>query len=250
MNTQAPGVTGEDPPVRLDPRIKPEAVREVFRRGGRLHLPGIFPAEVASRIHRALVAETPWTLHFNEGESRHLDLPVADYEALDDASRRAFLAPLHARARAGFQYLYENFAISDLHPAGQYAQSYLMRVYEFMRSPAFLQFARALTGLDEIVTLDMQATRYRAGHFLTAHDDGVEGKGRLAAYVLNFTTGWRADCGGILQFIDHDGHVAEGLVPTFNALNVFRVPSLHAVSAVAPFVTAPRLSLTGWLRKL
>jgi Rps23 Pro-64 3,4-dihydroxylase Tpa1-like proline 4-hydroxylase len=248
MNTDVPGAASEDPPVRLDPRINPQAVREVFRRGGRLHLPGIFPAEVASRIHRALVAETPWVLHFNDGESRHLDLPSADFEVLDETSRRAFLAPLHARARGGFQYLYENFAISDLHASGQCADSYLMRVYEFMRSPAFMQFARTLTGLEQIVNLDMQATRYRAGHFLTAHDDDVEGKGRLAAYVLNFTPGWRADCGGILQFIDHDGHVAEGLVPTFNALNVFRVPSLHAVSAVAPFVTAARLSLTGWLR--
>jgi Rps23 Pro-64 3,4-dihydroxylase Tpa1-like proline 4-hydroxylase len=117
-----------------------------------------------------------------------------------------------------------------------------------MRSPAFLQFARVMTGFDQIVNVDMQATRYRAGHFLTAHDDGVEGKGRLAAYVLNFTPGWRADYGGILQFIDHDGHVAEGLVPAFNALNVFKVPALHSVSTVAPFVTASRLSLTGWLR--
>jgi Rps23 Pro-64 3,4-dihydroxylase Tpa1-like proline 4-hydroxylase len=37
-------------------------------------------------------------------------------------------------------------------------------------------------------------------------------------------------------------------VPAFNALNVFRVPALHSVSTVAPFVSAARLSLTGWLR--
>lgn len=248
MNAGVQGVADEDPPVRLDPRLDPRALREVFRRGGRLHLPGIFTAEVATRIHRALATETPWTLHYNEGETRHLDLAVAEFDALDEPTRRAFMASLHARARLGFQYVFDNFPISDLHPDGQYAHSYLMRVYEFMRTPAFLQFARTLTGFDNIVNVDMQATRYRAGHFLTAHDDDVEGKGRLAAYVLNFSPRWRADFGGILQFIDHDGHVAEGLVPTFNALNVFRVPALHAVSAVAPFVTAPRLSLTGWLR--
>ena len=45
-----------------------------------------------------------------------------------------------------------------------------------------------------------------------------------------------------------DGHVAEAYTPGFNSLNIFRVPQAHSVSQVASFVTAERLSITGWLR--
>ena len=70
-----------------------------------------------------------------------------------------------------------------------------------------------------------------------------------AAYVLNFTPRWSPDWGGILNFIDRDGHVAEGYTPAFNALNVFRVPQLHSVSCVSPYAQAGRYSITGWLRE-
>lgn len=60
--------------------------------------------------------------------------------------------------------------------------------------------------------------------------------------------GWRADWGGLLLFQDADGHVSEGYVPKLNALNLFAVPQTHAVSQVASFVTASRLSITGWIR--
>jgi len=56
--------------------------------------------------------------------------------------------------------------------------------------------------------------------------------------------------GGILQFIAEDGHLAEGYAPSFNALNLFNVPQLHAVSYVAPFAQAGRFSVNGWLREL
>ena len=66
--------------------------------------------------------------------------------------------------------------------------------------------------------------------------------------MLNLTPDWRTDWGGLLAFIDEDGHVAEAYRPSYNALNIFRVPQRHAVSFVAPFAGAPRLSITGWIR--
>jgi len=156
---------------------------------------------------------------------------------------------VHASAGRRFQYLYDSFPISDVYERGEGRELYVMRVYEFLNSPEFLDFARRVTGVASIALVDAQATRYRPGHFLTHHDDLIAEKKRVAAYVLNFTARWVADWGGILQFISADGHVAEGYVPVFNALNLFRVPQLHAVSYVAPFAQAPRLSITGWLRE-
>ena len=122
-------------------------------------------------------------------------------------------------------------------------------VYDLLNSAPFLAFIRALTGDSRAAYVDAQATRYRPGDFLTAHDDDVEGKNRLFAYVMNFTPAWRADWGGLLAFHDADGHVAEAYTPTFNALNIFRVPQVHAVTQVASFAAGPRLSITGWIRE-
>ena len=66
--------------------------------------------------------------------------------------------------------------------------------------------------------------------------------------MLNFTPTWRADWGGILNFIDADGHISEGYTPAFNALNIFKVPQNHAVSMVTPFAREGRYSITGWLK--
>ena len=99
--------------------------------------------------------------------------------------------------------------------------------------------------MTEIARADAQATCYRPGHFLTRHDDYIDG--RLVAYVLNFTPAWNPDWGGMLLFTDERGHVEEGYVPAWNALNFLKVPQTHAVSLVAPFAGGLRYSITGWL---
>jgi Rps23 Pro-64 3,4-dihydroxylase Tpa1-like proline 4-hydroxylase len=65
---------------------------------------------------------------------------------------------------------------------------------------------------------------------------------------MNLTPGWSVDWGGLLMFVDQDGHVAEAYTPAFNALNLFQVPQPHAVSMVAPFAGGDRLAITGWVR--
>jgi SM-20-related protein len=242
-------VTAPDPLVERNPALTAGIVRPVLEKAGRIHLPHFFKPACAERIYQCLEFETPWQLHFNDG-ARNFDPPDEQIRLLPDASRVLLLDKLYDNAVANrFQGLYHTFPIHDAYHAGNRMDSYLMRVYEFLNSPAFLKFAREVTGVPTISVVDAQATLYRPGHFLTEHDDRAEGKRRVAAYVLNFTREWRADWGGILQFIDSDGHVAEGYTPAFNALNLFRVPQRHSVSFVAPYARAGRYSITGWLRE-
>ena len=70
-----------------------------------------------------------------------------------------------------------------------------------------------MTGDDRIDLADAQASRYRPGHVLTAHNDVSPGKNRLYGYVLNFSRDWRADWGGNLVFYGDDGHIQHGWVP-------------------------------------
>jgi Rps23 Pro-64 3,4-dihydroxylase Tpa1-like proline 4-hydroxylase len=236
-----------DPAIRLNPDLDVAAIAEVYARHGRVHVPAIFPVDVAARVHRALTAETPWSRVIRSA-SRHYDLVPGGWEALAREKRIEIEQAVYAQGRSGFGYFYENFAIADHHDAGRHLDSFLMRVFEFLNSPPLLHFARTVTGDETIALADAQATCFRAGDFLTAHDDAVEGKNRRAAYVLNFTPAWRADWGGLLHFLDRDGHVAEAYTPAFNALNILRVPQLHAVSCVNPLAGGARYSITGWLR--
>lgn len=237
-----------NPEVRCADGLDAARIAPVFARCGRLHIPGFLATDVATRVHHAMTQETPWSRVVGS-PARHHEFPPGAWEALSDQQRAEVERAVHAQGRSGFAYFYENFAVADLHAAGQHLDSYLMRVFEFLNSDPFLEFARRVVGAPGIAFADAQATCYRSGDFLTLHHDDIEGKRRKAAYVLNFSPGWRVDWGGVLQFLDADGHVSEGYAPTFNALNLLRVPQPHAVSYVTPLAGAARYSITGWLRE-
>jgi len=107
---------------------------------------------------------------------------------------------------------------------------------------------RAVTGIDELVKADAQATLFAPNHYLGSHSDSHVANGWRVAYVLNLAPdNWHPDWGGYLLFLNEDGDVVEGFRPRFNALNLFLVPQEHLVSYVPPFAPTARLAITGWL---
>jgi Rps23 Pro-64 3,4-dihydroxylase Tpa1-like proline 4-hydroxylase len=240
MSSASPFMPSPDVPPDLNPSLESAKLAEEFRRAQRIHIPNILTEPSAARLIRALQEETPWTVTFNKGAD-FLDVENVTTEHRAQLSRGAF-----ERARAGgFHYIYDNHRLSRNGEPYSNPAHYLAKVVTFLNAPRVLQFMREVTGLQEIAWADAQATLYRQGDFLAIHDDKTGGHKRLAAYVLNMTPGWRTDWGGVLQFIDERNHIAEGYVPCFNALNIFRVPALHAVSQVA-FFGGFRYSVTGW----
>jgi SM-20-related protein len=240
-------MNAERPEVRLSSALDVRTAAATYARAGRVQVTDVLEAPCAQRAYECLRNEVPWQLHFNDGD-RTYDVPGDQVQLLPEANRVLLLDAIHAKAQTRFQYLFNNFPIYDVHAAGRLHELYIMRVFEHLNSEGFLAFARELTGVTSISLVDAQATLYRGGHFLTCHDDLVTGKGRVAAYVLNFTPQWRADWGGILNFIDDEGDIVEGYTPRFNALNVFKVPQRHAVSYVTPFAQTGRYSISGWFR--
>jgi Rps23 Pro-64 3,4-dihydroxylase Tpa1-like proline 4-hydroxylase len=223
----------------LNPGLDSAALGDAFRRNGRVHIPSALTSSSAERLHRCLTQETKWSVTFNNGRD-FLDL---EYKNLQERSELA-LSTMR-RAATGFHYVFDNHRLSRNGEPYPDETHYLARVVEFLNSPQVLRFVREVTGLEAIARTDAQATLYRPGDFLTMHDDRIGGHKRLAAYVLNMTPYWRAEWGGVLQFIDDSGHIDEGYVPAFNALNMFKVPMLHSVSQVAIF-GGLRYSITGW----
>lgn len=236
--------------LELSRGLDPAKLRPAFERFGRLHLPGFLPARDAQAIHAALVGAPYHRSLTAAGKSYDIALETL---AAMPAERRAELeAAILEGGKTGFQYQFDAWRLSDLMEAGQRtggALAPLEAVYDLINSDAFLAFVRTLTGDPRCAYADAQATRYGPGDFLTAHDDDVAGKKQLYAMVLNFTPAWRPDWGGLLAFHDADGHVSEAYTPTFNALNIFRVPQQHAVTQVASFAGAQRFSITGWIRE-
>lgn len=234
---------------RLDAGLQPAEYAPVFRRYGRLHIPGILVPEDAIALNQAIAGSRAWRRSIRQSDDgTDLDVPLDAYMALDPGERAALERRAHETARDAFRYMFDTVRIGQDLEAGRPVEPALAAIQAFVNSQRFLDFLRALTQDDRIVYCDAMATRYLPGHFLTAHDDAAPGKHRLYAYVLNLTARWRADWGGILMFLDEEDHVAEGYTPAFNALNIFRVPQRHAVSMVAPYAGEPRLSVTGWVR--
>lgn len=233
--------------ITLNPDHDIDALAAEFSRRGRIHIPKFMTGDSARAIYNAVRREKNWNFVFFAG-GKHYDLDAAGWANLDAEKRATTTNIVHQEAQRSFSYMYDNIPIFDRVRGGGALSDTLRETYEFLNSGPFLGFARRLVGADDIAFADAQATRYGPGSFLTDHNDGVEGKNRRAAFVVNLTPEWRVDWGGFLNFFDENGNIEEAFKPTFNALNVFQVPAPHSVGYVTPFAGAPRYSVTGWLR--
>jgi SM-20-related protein len=220
----------------------------VYRTARRIHIPEALEQPSAERLHNALASQEHWNTVLNS-ETSVYDVSPEVIAGMPSGRWNALRGAVLTSAATKFHYLFENHRLSEQGEPYRDAAHPFAGVVKFLNSVSVLAWFRALTGHSAIARADVQATRYGAGHFLHVHDDLDQDKGRLAAYVLNLTPDWRPEWGGVLHFLDDDGHVAEGYVPRFNALNVFDVGMPHFVSYVAPFALRPRLSVTGWLRR-
>jgi Rps23 Pro-64 3,4-dihydroxylase Tpa1-like proline 4-hydroxylase len=241
QNMAAAALPDEFP--RLNPHLDPAALAAEFRRRGRMQIRNILTQASADRIHSCLRHETPYGLCLNTGgASRGLANLTPQQE--QDYTQKAW----REVGVDGFQFLFEQHNLSLEGEPYSDANHYWAKVVDFLNGPEFLDFARAVTGFADIEFADAQATLYRGGHFLTAHDDDTPGTKRRAAYVLSFASAWRPEWGGLLEFLDDKGRIEEGYMPQFNSLKLFRVPMTHYVSIVAPYAMVGRYSITGWLR--
>jgi SM-20-related protein len=232
---------------RVNPDLDVKLLRARFASGSRLRIGEFLAGDMAHRLAEALAADQRWIYLIN-GTSTVFEIPRATYEALDPIERGQIEQAVFAAAARGFQFRYEAIRVSDDDTERQRSATLLDGFAQFMSSPEAMSFLSSVTGMEDIVFADAQATRYSPGDFLTRHDDNVAGKHRRLAYVLGLTPEWHAEWGGLLLFSNAEGDVVETIVPRFNGLSLFSVPQAHSVSYVAPSSPHARTSVTGWLR--
>jgi Rps23 Pro-64 3,4-dihydroxylase Tpa1-like proline 4-hydroxylase len=230
----------------LNPALDSVRIAAAYRRDGRVHIRDVLTEESAKRVHRCLEQETDFALLVPAGTDQAQAWRLT---TLTPERHAELMTNAYNQAGDKFHHVYDAHSLSKHGEPYRDASHYLSAITAFLNSAPLLDFARAVTGATAIAVASADATRYRPGHFLNQHDDGHDPK-RLVAYVLNMTPHWRLDWGGALLFSDRPGHISEGYLPAFNALNLFSVPQEHMVGFVAPFAGAARYSITGWFRAL
>jgi SM-20-related protein len=236
------------PPLRINPQLDARALAGAFSAHHRLQVRNFLAEDSADYLYRLLLEHRHWFLTYNEGD-QHYESPLAEFLALDAAQRQRFMNAIYQRARGQFQYVFQQYAITQAIALGEQPGHPMHALEGFMNSEAVLSFMRDLTGQADIRRADTYASCYAPGHFLTRHDDRHASHDRVAAYVISMTPEWYPDWGGYLNFFDPGDNIEEGFMPGFNTLNLFLVPAPHAVQLVAPFAGRPRTSYLGWLQR-
>jgi SM-20-related protein len=231
---------------RIAPGHEPARYAEEFQRNGRVQISGFLREEDAQQLYRALSERARWNLTLLHDMPR--DIPMEKWTALPEQQRMDIDRQVIEAARTRFEGRYCTMRLSNHgEPFGGDVPE-LVALTRFLNSEPFFAFMRALTGCEEIALTDAQGTLYLPGHFLLNHDDSNSKRKHLAAYVLNLTPRWNAEWGGLLCFLDEEGRVAQTYTPAWNVINVLKVPQPHFVSFVAPYASAARCSVTGWMR--
>ena len=223
-------------------------------REGRVQCDRFVAPDAAQALYENLRSRADWVQVLNAGENvvelprpLRAELPAEKLKDLDTA--------VYAGGRYGFQYRYESIRVpDDLSARAARAEDPVVAFAQWMNAPDQIAMWRTMLDVDTINFVDAQATAFSPGDFLTGHDDAVDGKGRHAAYVFSLNPTWRVEWGGLLLFHERASEGApetvSGLVPSFNCLNIFRVPAMHSVSLVSQSSGFRRYGITGWIRTL
>jgi SM-20-related protein len=235
----------------LNPQLDRKALHAEFISTGRLQIRDVLGSDSASRILSILATRTPWCLAWQAGsDGPHLIRPD-ELRKLAPADRQGIAERLSAagEGEAGYAFLYHSYPLVTAYLEGWNPGSSHDRLLEDLNSAPFLSLLRDVTGMDDIVKADGQATLYAKGNFLWPHTDEESARGRRVAYVLNLTAQeWRPQWGGYLNFFDDERDIELALRPRFNTLNLLSVPQWHSVSEVTATAPVARYAITGWGR--
>jgi SM-20-related protein len=243
--TTAPSASS--PPFALGARGDEAELAARFAATGVVSIPGILADDNAAELYAMLRGRDDWRQVIG-GDATLVELDRPTRAAMSEVQRGQLDQAVYAGAREGFQFRYETLRVPDSAEDRAARADPLAAFAAWWSGDEVLSLLRAITGARHITFADMQATAYAPGDFLTAHDDDVAGKNRVAAYVLNLTPNWRVEWGGLLAFHDESGPEVTALAPAFNRLNLLRVPQRHSVTEVTRAAAYRRYALTGWLR--
>lgn len=209
----------------------------------RARLENVLSQTDADRVFEVLSSQVDYSVAFFY-DNKNAESTAAQWQALGAEQQRNIVQHLHENAGRGTGFIYGRSALSF----DQGPNPLLNEVFTWLNSEPVLEWARQMSGYQDIAAASAQATRYTPGQFLTRHIDTHPSEQRRVAYVFSFTKDWHPDWGGLLQFFQSDGTPRDAWTPGFNTLSMFDVKHVHSVTYLAPYAVNPRYSITGWFR--
>lgn len=165
--------------------------------------------------------------------------PKAAETARDGISKPAFKRISYAVGDAEFE-----FDSLPLLVNGQSARTpELEAVTAFVHGKALQTFLSGIVGDANAKVSAAHVTRYRPGDY-SGGIEGAPAPSALAAFTIDFSQQWDIDWGGLHLFVGEDGNIAQGLMPEFNALTIFKLPQENFISQLTPNARE-RLGLVG-----
>ena len=235
--------------LELNPNLDRRALGEEFAATGRLQIRDVLTPESASGILSVLATQTPWGLAWQAGSDGPHLIRSDELSKLTVDDRQSIARKLSAPSGEEYAFLYHSYPMVTAYLEGWNPGSPHDRLLEDLNAEPFLSLLRDVTGMDDIVKADGQATLYAKGNFLWPHTDEESARGRRVAYVLNLTAqDWQPQWGGYLNILSEDWDVELGIRPRFNTLNLLAVPRWHYVSEVTATAPVGRYAITGWGR--
>lgn len=213
--------------------------RAAFAVDARVRLENVLAPDLANQVASALETDRDFNwMMARAGETA--EISEAQMSQLNPEDRQQLQESLWTDARSGRGFCYRGHRLSKS------TNDVLRDFNTSLNSEPVLAQVRALTGNEQIVSADAQATRYDRGNYLTRHLDDPADEKRLFAYVFSFCRTWHPDWGGLLQFYQNDGTPRDAWSPGYNTLSLFSVRHVHSVTFVTPFAGQARFSITGW----
>ncbi|WP_251567028.1 2OG-Fe(II) oxygenase family protein [Erythrobacter sp. 3-20A1M] len=223
------------------------ALATAFERTGRVQVADLLTGESAKNLFEVLQSGTPWGLAWQAGSEGPHGERAGDLSP--SLLKRVEARTFEAMRQGSYAFSFGQYRMLDAYLERWSPGSAHDALLEHVNAGPFLELVSEITGESGLIKADAQATYYGPGHFLSIHNDSHVGEGWKIAYVLNMCpVDWRPDWGGYLNFFGSDGNIEQGFRPSFNQLNLFRVPQLHNVSYIPPFAPAARFAVTGWCR--
>jgi Rps23 Pro-64 3,4-dihydroxylase Tpa1-like proline 4-hydroxylase len=155
-------------------------LRAQFARDGRVRIEELLDPEGSTALRAELSSHLGWRHVLNGGDKVFESEPDA-IEHMQPGERAALEAAIMQTAAHGFQFRYDSIRVPDDEVERAARPDLLTRFAEFMSCDEVLAWLAEITGDRSPQFADAQATRYRAGHFLTRHDDDVAGNNRSCA---------------------------------------------------------------------
>jgi hypothetical protein len=234
----------------LHPTIDPAALARTYQSGRGVSISPFIADEQADALREHLLGRNDWwrRLHHPDGKVFELSpKELADWGRAKIDAIRAMIAP--RVGQDGLGYAQSFLRIIDAARQKRWEKSTILGEFaDFLTSDPVMELVKTITGKADVDYVDLFAARYDPGDYATIHDDSHGD--RRVAFTFGLTKPWRVEWGGVLLFHRDDGQIEAGWAPAFNVFNLFKVPTAHSVSVVAPFASEPRLAMTGWFVRL